>query len=260
MRIVTWNVNGLRSVSRKGFKEWFLQHGPDVIALQEIKAQELDVVELLDEWSAHYKIFLNPATRKGYSGTAIMIKVSFVNRKIKVTAGMGNEDMDNEGRLIWAEFDNFYLLNGYFPNGKPDHSRVDYKLEFSRAVLSFAKSLLAKNKGVIICGDVNTAHAEIDLSNPKANRKTTGFLDRERVFIDEVLNNGFIDALRICHPDEKEIYSWWTYRGDCRERNIGWRLDYFFVDESSAKKIKRISHYREILGSDHCPIELEIDL
>ncbi len=259
MRIVTWNINGLRSVSTKGFKEWFVHHSPDIIALQEIKAQQLDVVKLLDEWSAHYEIFLNPAVRKGYSGTALMIKTSLLKKKINVTAGMGNEHYDNEGRLIWAEFENFFLLNGYFPNGKPDHSRVDYKLEFSRAVLAFAKNLVTQNKGVIICGDVNTAHTEIDLSNPKANQRTTGFLPHERVFIDEVLQNGFVDALRFCHPDEKNIYSWWTYRGDCRERNIGWRLDYFFVDQASAVKIKKISHFREILGSDHCPIELEID-
>lgn len=259
MRIVTWNINGLRSVSQKGFKEWFVTHSPDIIALQEIKAQQLDVVKLLDDWSEHYDIFLNPAVKKGYSGTALMIKSSLKNQTLHVTSGMGAKLDDNEGRIIWAEFENFFLINGYFPNGKPDHSRVAYKLEFSRAVLNFAQSLLTKNKGVIICGDINTAHTEIDLSNPKANQKTTGFLPHERVFIDEVLQKGFVDALRLLHPDEKNIYSWWTYRGDCRERNIGWRLDYFFVDEKFSKRIKKISHYREILGSDHCPIELDFE-
>lgn len=259
MRIVTWNINGLRSVSSKGFKNWFLTHGPEIIALQEIKAQPLDVMHLLDEWKDHYHIYLNPAARKGYSGTAIMIKNTIKNHLFRISTGMGNDYYDNEGRLIWVEFENFFLVNGYFPNGKPDHSRVDYKLDFSRAVLALGVSLLEKKKGVIICGDVNTAHTERDLSNPKANLKTTGFLPHERIFIDEVLQNGFVDALRHLHPEEKEIYSWWTYRGDCRERNIGWRLDYFFVDKNLAAKIKKITHHKEILGSDHCPIELVME-
>ena len=259
MRIVTWNINGLRSVSQKGFKEWFLTHSPNIIALQEIKAQQIDVIKLLDDWKDHYHIFLNPAVKKGYSGTAFMVKNSFMHEGLSITSGMGDHHMEDEGRLIWMESEKFYLLNGYFPNGKPDHSRVDYKLKFSRDVLSFATELRAKGKPVIICGDVNTAHREIDLSNPKANQKTTGFLPHERVFIEEILAQGFVDALRVHFPEEKNIYSWWTYRGDCRERNIGWRLDYFFVDKSIEKNIKKIAHYREVLGSDHCPVEIELE-
>lgn len=259
MRIVTWNINGLRSVSQKGFKEWFLTHSPDIIALQEIKAQQIDVVKQIDDWSAHYKIFLNPAVRKGYSGTALLIKNAIGHELIRTVSGMGDHHMEDEGRLIWMELKNFILINGYFPNGKPDHSRVDYKLKFSRDVLSFAGEL-RREKPVIICGDINTAHTEIDLANPKSNQKTTGFLPHERVFIDEVLRNGYVDALRFLKPGEKNIYSWWTQRGDCRERNVGWRLDYFFVDQAISDKIKNINHYREILGSDHCPVELDIDL
>jgi exodeoxyribonuclease-3 len=256
MRVVTWNINGLRSVAGKGFKDWFVRHAPDIIALQEIKAQEIDVVKLLDDWKSHYKIFLHPAAKKGYSGTAFLIRNEIVSQIISVNLGIQGLHEENEGRLIWLESEKFYLINGYFPNGKPDHSRVDYKLEFSRAVLEFANQLKKKNKGVVICGDINTAHKEIDLSNPKANVKTTGFLPHEREFIDEVLAHGYVDALRHMHPEDKNIYSWWTYRGDCRERNIGWRLDYFFVSDLLKDKIKAIAHHRDVLGSDHCPVEI----
>lgn len=260
MRIVSWNINGIRSISTKGFKEWFVHHAPDIIALQEIKAQEQDVVNLLDDWKAHYQIFLHPAANKGYSGTALMVKKEMLSHVISINLGMKNHHEENEGRLIWMESKEFILINGYFPNGKNDHSRVDYKLEFSRDVLSFAKKQKEKKKPVIICGDINTAHKEIDLSNPKANIKTTGFLPHERVFIDEVLNEGFVDALRHLHPEEKNVYSWWTYRGNCRERNIGWRLDYFFVCELLKNKIEKITHHKDVLGSDHCPVEIEFKI
>lgn len=256
MHIVTWNINGLRSVTQKGFAKWFTNHAPDVIALQEIKATHDNVKETLLEWSEHYEVILHPAVRKGYSGVALMIKKGSKARPLHITIGIGDEKFDNEGRFIWAEYEDFFLLNGYFPNGKHDHSRVDYKLEFSRQVLSLAKNLLAKKKGVIICGDINTAHKEIDLANPKANIKTTGFLPHERVFIDEVITAGFHDAYRVKFPDQKGAYTWWTYRGDCRERNIGWRLDYFFVDQELMKKVKSVKHLSDITMSDHCPVEI----
>jgi exodeoxyribonuclease-3 len=256
MHIVTWNINGLRSVTKKGFADWFVKFSPDLIALQEIKATQDDVVELLDSWSEHYKVYLHPAVKKGYSGVAMMVKKNGP-QPLSVNIGIGQERFDNEGRLIWAEFEDFYLLNGYFPNGQRDHGRVDYKLEFSRDVLAMSSKLLKDSKkGVIICGDVNTAHKEIDLANPKANIKTTGFLPHERVFIDEVIAAGFLDAYRVKYPDQKGAYTWWTYRGDCRERNIGWRLDYFFVDKNFMEKIKEVNHLSSVTMSDHCPVEI----
>ena len=256
MHIVTWNINGLRSVTQKGFAEWFVKFSPDIIALQEIKATHEDVEDTLEEWSKYYDVFLHPAVKKGYSGVALMIKKKSKIQPLSVNIGISEEKFDNEGRFIWAEYPDFFLLNGYFPNGKRDHSRVDYKLEFSRKVLAFAKKLLKKKKGVIICGDINTAHKEIDLANPKANSKTTGFLPHERVFIDEVIDAGFHDAFRSRYPDEAGAYTWWTYRGDCRERNIGWRLDYFFIDELFMKNLKKVNHLSKITMSDHCPVEI----
>lgn len=256
MHIVTWNINGLRSVTKKGFADWFVKFSPDLIALQEIKATKDDVTELLELWSERYEVYLHPAAKKGYSGVALMVKKNGT-QPLSVNIGTGQERFDNEGRLIWAEFEDFYLLNGYFPNGQRDHGRVEYKLDFSRAVLAASSKLLKESKkGVIICGDVNTAHKEIDLANPKANIKATGFLPHERVFIDEVIAAGFFDAYRDKYPDQKGAYTWWTYRGDCRERNIGWRLDYFFIDKNFLQKIKEVKHLSNIVMSDHCPVEI----
>lgn len=254
MHIVTWNINGLRAVAQKGFAKWFSQCSPDVIALQEIKTHKENVLGLIEEWSPFYEIFLHPAEKKGYSGTALMIKKS-TKSLIKVNTGIGIEKFDNEGRLIWAEFTDFYLLSGYFPNGREDHSRVEYKLEFSREVLSLAKKL-SKKKGVLITGDLNTAHKEIDLARPKNNINSTGFLPIERVFLDEMIAAGFADAFRLINPDKKDEYTWWTYRGGCREKNIGWRLDYFFIDQKIQGRMKKINHLQEVMGSDHCPVEI----
>lgn len=256
MQVVTWNINGIRSISAKGFKNWFVRHSPDIIALQEIKAQKNDITKLLEEWSEYYDIYLNSAQKKGYSGVALLIKKKKSNELIAVKNGLGIEKFDIEGRLIVAEFSDFFLLNGYFPNGQRDHNRVPYKLEFSNEVLKLSKKLLKKNKGVIICGDLNTAHTEIDLANPKSNSETTGFLPIERAYIDTLIKSGFIDIFRLKYPNKTQEYTWWTYRGDCRERNIGWRLDYFFADKNFAPKIKKIIHHQDILGSDHCPVEI----
>jgi exodeoxyribonuclease-3 len=253
MHIVTWNINGLRAVSQKGFRVWFEKHAPDIIALQEIKATTQNVEALLEEWSDFYQVYMHSAKRLGYSGTALMIKKGL--SPIKVTMGIGIDRFDDEGRLIWAEFPDFYLLNGYFPNGKDDHSRVDYKLEFSREVLKLAKKL-SKKKGVLITGDLNTAHKEIDLARPKSNINSTGFLPHERAFLDEMIAAGFHDAFRTHYPDKKDEYTWWTYRGGCREKNIGWRLDYFFVDEKIKGRMKAVKHLQSVLGSDHCPVEI----
>ncbi len=254
MHIVTWNINGLRSVAQKGFAKWFEKLSPDIIALQEIKANEDNVRGMLDEWADQYEVYLNPAVRPGYSGTALMFKVGSP-KPLKVNVGIGIEKFDVEGRFIWAEYPDFYLLSGYFPNGKDDHSRVDYKLEFSREVLKLAKKL-SKKKGVLITGDLNTAHHEIDLARPKSNINSTGFLPHERAFLDEMESAGFKDAFRLHYPDKKDEYTWWTYRGGCREKNIGWRLDYFFIDEKIQKKMTKINHLQQAMGSDHCPVEI----
>jgi exodeoxyribonuclease-3 len=254
-RIVTWNINGLRAVSQKGFAAWFQKLAPDIIALQEIKATQDKVQGLLEEWRPFYDVYLNPAERPGYSGTALMLKKGSPS-PIKINIGIGIPKFDIEGRFIWAEFEDFYILNGYFPNGKEDHSRVDYKLEFTREVLKLAKRLSIK-KGVLITGDLNTAHYEIDLARPKANVNSTGFLPSERAVLDEIVAAGFHDALRLHFPNKKELYTWWTYRGGCREKNIGWRLDYFFIDDKIKAKMKKINILQEVLGSDHCPVEID---
>ena len=258
MIITSWNVNGLRSIANKGLEEWFKKIRPDVIALQEIKAQEKDVEALLKIWGELYDIYLYPAKRPGYSGTALFILKKNKQKVISVTKGIGIPEFDNEGRLIWAEFENVILLNGYFPNGQHDHGRVEYKLDFSRKVVGMALDLHKKSsKEVIIMGDINTAHREIDLANPKANVKSTGFLPIERAFIDEMIAKGFFDIFRHFNPTKKDQYTWWTYRGGCRERNIGWRLDYFFATQGLLSKITKVEHHTEVLGSDHCPILLE---
>lgn len=259
MIFTSWNVNGLRSVSGKGFEIWFRKNLPDVIALQEIKATEKDVEVLMQSWSDLYDIHLYPAVKKGYSGTALFIKKNTLNKLISVNRGIGISEYDDEGRLIWAEFENIIFMNGYFPNGQRDHSRVDFKLDFSRKVVALAHDLKkSTKKEIIITGDINTAHCEIDLANPKANSKTTGFLPNERAFVDEMIAGGFTDLFRHFHQGIPDKYTWWTYRGDCRERNIGWRLDYFFGTKEIISRVLKVEHQHSVLGSDHCPILLEI--
>ncbi len=254
MHIVTWNINGLRAVAQKGFADWFLKDSPDIIALQEIKAQASDVEELLKEWSPYYDTYLNPADKKGYSGTALLFKKGMSPPKIHF--GIGDSQFDCEGRLIWCECEDFFLFNGYFPNGKEDLSRVDYKLDFSRKVLKLAL-LKSKTKAVIITGDLNTAHTEIDLARPKANIKNTGFLPREREFLDEMVKAGLFDAFRVKNSGVKDMYTWWSYRGGAREKNVGWRLDYFFIDERIKNKLKEVRQLTHVHGSDHCPVEIK---
>lgn len=256
MKIVSWNVNGIRAVVSKNFNDWSDKLKPDIIALQEIKAHKADVDHLIQLWSSEYNTHLFPAEKKGYSGTALLIKKKY---SPIITIGINSKKFDCEGRLITAEFDDFILMNGYFPNGQRDHNRVGFKLEFSRKVLKKAIELKNKTKKeILITGDFNTAHREIDLANPKTNINTTGFLPIEREFIDELINRNFVDVFRYFYPDKKDQYTWWTYRTNCRERNIGWRIDYFFASEGLLQKIKSITHQTEVLGSDHCPVVLEL--
>lgn len=261
MLITSWNVNGLRSVSTKGFDDWIGTYVPDVIALQEIKATESDIDHLMEKWSKAYEVTLFPAQKKGYSGTALFVKKGKSFPAPSIKRGLELSHFDSEGRLLVAEFEKFILMNGYFPNGQRDHSRVDYKLDFSRTVMNEALRLHRDTKkDIIITGDLNTAHTEIDLANPKSNAKTTGFLPHERAFLDEMITAGFTDVFRHFHPGRKDQYTWWTYRGDCRERNIGWRLDYFFTTAGLLEKVKRIEHQSHVTGSDHCPVLLELNL
>lgn len=253
-KLASWNVNGIRAVYKKGFVDWFDRELPDFTCLQEIKAQRDQFpIELLDKKNIFIEIF--SAEKKGYSGVALLSKDVPVN----YWRGLGVKEFDIEGRTLIAEYKNFILYNCYFPNGQRDLNRVPYKLAFSDEVMKHALKLKKKlNKPVIICGDYNTAHCEIDLANPKTNTKTTGFLPEERAWIDKFISKGFHDVFRMKHPDENGYYTWWTYRGDCRERNIGWRIDYFFTTEELLKKVLNCYHQPEVLGSDHCPIILEL--
>ncbi len=255
MKIVSWNVAGLRACEKKGFYEWYLELDPDVICMQETKALPEQLSERLVTPDNHEAIYA-PAVRKGYSGVATWVRKG-VN--VKHTVGLGIEEFDIEGRTLISEFDDYILINCYFPNGKRDHSRVPYKLEFSKEVARQALELKKKTKKeVVITGDYNTAHHEIDLANPKTNKKSTGFLPIEREWMDDFKEQGFTDVFRHFTPDENGHYTWWTYRGDCRERNIGWRIDYFWCTAELLKRAKACTHLTKVLGSDHCPIVLEM--
>lgn len=253
MKIVSWNINGIRACYKKGLQLFLTQEDPDIVCFQEIKAQANQFPnELLTQYPYH-TIF--PAEKKGYSGVAIFSK----HKPINITFGIDDKIYDVEGRVLIVEFKSFLLFNCYFPNGQRDHARVPYKLQFSDAVVKKISKLTKKHhKPAIICGDFNTAHQEIDLANPKANSKTTGFLPIERTWLDQFMNKGFVDTFRFLHPTLTGQYTWWTYRGDCRERNIGWRIDYFFVSKNFISKILKSYHLPHVSGSDHCPIVLEI--
>lgn len=253
-RLVSWNVNGIRACVNKGFTEWLSSYSPDILCLQEIKAHKEQFPESIFELK-NYHLYINSAQKKGYSGVAIFTK----EKPLKVIDKIGIEKFDIEGRTLILEYSDFVLINCYFPNGQRDHNRVPYKLEFYEEILKIYQAYRSKGINVIITGDFNTAHFEIDLANPKSNKNTTGFLPRERVWLDTYLEAGMVDALRVFEPETAGIYSWWTYRSDCRQRNIGWRIDYFMVDSDLAKKLKGSKHLPEIMGSDHCPIEITLN-
>ena len=258
MKITTWNVNGLRACLKKGFLDWFCREKFDIVCLQEVKAScdqlPPEVVTMPD-----YHISYAVAEKKGYSGVALFSRKDIAMPNI--TIGLGIDQFDKEGRTIVAEYPWFTLFIGYFPNGSRDHKRVPYKLAYCRQIAKKAQALWHKDKKpVIITGDFNTAHHEIDLANPHSNHKTTGFLPKERAWMDEFTQQGFHDVFRLHHPKQKGYYTWWTYRGDCRQRNIGWRIDYFFLTKSLLDCVKKIHHSPEVLGSDHCPIVLELDI
>ncbi|GBR77381.1 exodeoxyribonuclease III [Candidatus Termititenax dinenymphae] len=252
MRLISWNVNGIRAVQKKGFLEWFAQEQPDVLCLQETKAHP----EQLDDSLLNvpgYTAYWSSAEKKGYSGTVIYTK----EKPLSVQHGFDIPRFDNEGRIVTAEYPAFTLLNIYFPNGKKDQERLNYKMDFYAATLDYCQKLQKAGKQIIICGDVNTAHQEIDLAHPKENSDTSGFLPIERRWIDQLLAQGFTDTLRQFHP-EPELYTWWDYKTLARERNVGWRIDYFFVTADLSKKLKDAFILNDVEGSDHCPLGITL--
>lgn len=254
MKIISWNVNGLRAVLKKGFLDFLNKESPDILCLQEIKISSTALAELKLEIPG-YQAYWHSAERAGYSGTAILIKQS-LSEKHQYSEGLGVEKFDSEGRAQILELPQFYLINAYFPNANPELSRLGYKLEFNEALLAKAKQL-EKKKPVIITGDYNVAHQEIDLASPKENVGSPGFTPQEREWLDKFIAAGFIDTFRELQGDQVK-YSWWSYRSAARARNIGWRIDYFCVSPALKKKLIQADILDQVLGSDHAPVILEI--
>lgn len=252
MKLVSWNVNGLRAVEKKGFLDFLNNYHPDILCVQETRAHENQLGSSIRHPRDYFSYFCS-AEKKGYSGTALYS----LCKPRSVSCGFGVSEFDREGRVIIAEYDSFLLYNIYFPNGKMSKQRLDYKMAFYEECLHQVLKDLKSGKDVIICGDVNTAHKEIDLARPKANFKVSGFLDIEREWIDRLLDAGFIDSFRM-FTGEGGYYTWWDQKSKARERNVGWRIDYFFVSVGLAEKIKSASILSHIEGSDHCPVKLEI--
>lgn len=250
MKLVSWNVNGLRAVLNKGFKEFFKDVDADIFCIQETKMEE-GQAEI--DFAKDYFTFFNSAVKKGYSGTAIFTKVNPIN----VFFGIGKEEHDLEGRVITLEFEEFYLVNSYTPNSKRELERLKYREVWEDDFRNYLVKL-NKKKEVILCGDLNVAHKEIDLKNPKQNRKNAGFTDEEREKMTKLLDSGFVDTFRYLYPDKENSYTWWSYMANSRARNIGWRIDYFIVSENLKDNIQDATIHDEILGSDHCPVELII--
>ena len=249
MKLISWNVNGLRAVINKGFMDFFKKADADIFCVQETKMQEGQLELILDGYYQYW----NSAEKKGYSGTAIFTK----QKPLNVTYGIGIEEHDKEGRVITLEFEKFYMVNIYTPNSKRELERLDYRQIWEDEIRKYLLKL-NETKPVIMCGDLNVAHKEIDLKNPKTNRHNAGFTDEERQKMTELLDAGFIDSFRYLYPDKENAYSWWSYMGHAREKNVGWRIDYFIVSKSIENQIKEAKIYPEIMGSDHCPVGLEI--
>lgn len=249
MKFISWNVNGIRACLTKGFMDFFKEVDADIFCLQETKVQEGQVELDIPE----YKQYWNYAEKKGYSGTAIFTK----KEPLSVSYGLGIDEHDKEGRVITLEFEDFYFITIYTPNSKTELERLDYRMVWEDEFRKYMQEL-EKNKPVIVCGDLNVAHKEIDLKNPKTNRNNAGFTDEERNKFTELMNAGFIDTFRYFYPEQEGIYSWWSYRFKAREKNAGWRIDYFLTSGSMKDRLLSAKIHTEILGSDHCPIELQI--
>ena len=252
--LFSWNVNGIRAVERKGAMDWFLDEKPTILGLQEIKASRDQVPESLKDLGGYEDYFVS-AERKGYSGVALYSQI----KPKAVHYGLGIKEFDNEGRVVIAEYGKFTLLNVYFPNGKASKERLAFKMAFYDAFLEHINMRRERGEKIIFCGDVNTAHKEIDLARPKENEKVSGFLPEERAWIDRVIEAGYIDTLRLFN-DQPEQYTWWDMKSRARERNVGWRIDYFFVSSNLKRKVKAAVIRPEIMGSDHCPVGIELAL
>ena len=255
MKLISWNVNGLRAVVNKGFKEFFKEIDADIFCIQETKMQEAQLDENILEIFEGYNAYWNSAEKKGYSGTAIFTK----QKPLNVTYGIGKEQHDKEGRVITLEFEKFYIVNIYTPNSKRELERLDYRQLWEDEIRAYLLKL-KENKPVVMCGDLNVAHTEIDLKNPKTNRKNAGFTDEEREKMTELLNAGFVDTYRYKYPEVEGKYSWWSYMFHAREKNAGWRIDYFIVSENLKDKIEDAKILDDIYGSDHCPVELDLNI
>jgi exodeoxyribonuclease-3 len=254
VKIYSWNVNGIRAVHKKGFVEWLEKDHPDILCIQETKAQPDQLPEKLISLG-NYKSYFNSAHRKGYSGVGIYT----LKEPMKIDNGMGIEKFDIEGRVQIADYEDFVLFNIYFPNGKMSEERLKYKLDFYDAFLDYINHLRDEGRNIVVCGDVNTAHKEIDLARPQENSNISGFLPVERAWMDKFLENGYVDTFRMFNNDPDQ-YTWWSYRTRARTRNVGWRLDYFFVNEEFKNNIKSSYILFDVMGSDHCPIGIEIEL
>ena len=251
LKFISWNVNGLRAVVGKNFLEAFSSLDADFFSLQETKLQEGQI----DLQIPGYYSYWNYAEKKGYSGTAIFTR----HKPLGVSYGLGIEEHDKEGRVITLEYEKFYLVNAYVPNSQDELKRLDYRMKWEDDLRSYLMDL-SKKKSVVYCGDLNVAHKEIDLKNPKTNRMNPGFTDEEREKMTALLSSGFTDTFRYLYPDKENIYSWWSYRFRAREKNTGWRIDYFIVSDDLKNKVKEAGIHTEILGSDHCPVSLVLDI
>jgi exodeoxyribonuclease-3 len=253
MKILCWNVNGIRAAEKKGLFTWFQKESPDILCLQEIKATPEQLPPHLRN-APGYHTFWNPGERKGYSGVATFSKV----KPVDVKTGFGREEFDSEGRLLITHFPTFILFNIYFPNGKKNQDRLQYKLDFYDEFLAYADNLKAKKRNIVVCGDFNTAHKEIDLARPKENEHISGFLPVERAWIDTFIDHGYVDTFRQFHKEPNQ-YSWWDLKTAARERNVGWRIDYFFANKEFISQIKNAFILPQVLGSDHCPVGIELN-
>ena len=250
LKLISWNVNGLRACMQKGFLDFFDTVNADIVCLQETKLQEGQIQWPRDDYHAYW----NYAEKKGYSGTAVFSR----EEPLSVTRGIGIEEHDHEGRVLTLEYPSFYLVNVYTPNSQRELTRLEYRMQWEDAFRAYLNGL-RQHKPVAVCGDMNVAHSEIDLKNPKSNRNKAGFTDAERGKMTELRDSGWIDTFRYFHPDQTDAYSWWSYMFHAREKNVGWRIDYFLVSAELAPRLKSASIHSDILGSDHCPVELQIE-
>lgn len=255
LTLYSWNVNGIRAAYNKGFLSWLAQTSPDMLCLQETKAHPDQLTPELRQPNG-YHTYWAWAERKGYSGVALYSKTE--PRSVQI--GLGIAEYDLEGRTIVAEYDQFVLIGAYFPNGGRDHVRVPFKMRYKADFLAYCNQLRQQGKAVVFCGDVNTAHHPIDLARPKQNQQTTGFLPEERVWLDQIVGQGYVDTFRHVHPNQTDAYSWWSYIGNRRERNVGWRIDYFFTSPDLQPAIADAAIHADVLGSDHCPVSLTLNL